>query len=130
AVAIPAYSDYTKKAKLSEVTNAMGSVMSAFQNYTAETGECPFDDGDLGIAVLDDSLGVLVPGRYVTGNVIAFDGPGLDQIDDGNPVTFTITMENIGSGVDTMNLTLSSGFSGGARTWSSTNLDAKYTPKN
>ena len=130
AVAIPAYSDYTKKAKLSEVTNARGAVMSAFQNYTAETGRCPFANGDIELTVIDNSLGVLVPDRYITDNVIGFTGPGEDAVDDGTDITLTITMEEIGDGIDGNSLVLTSGFAGGSRTWSSTNLHAKFVPRN
>ncbi|HOE73742.1 MAG TPA: prepilin-type N-terminal cleavage/methylation domain-containing protein [Deltaproteobacteria bacterium] len=137
AVAIPAYSDYTKKAKLSEVTNAMGAVMSAFQNYVAESGQCPFNDGNIDLSVINTSLGIDTPPRYVAkdtmGNsVINFrGGPGAGVIFTTNPdIAFTVTIENIGSGVDTKSLTLTSKPAGGSRIWSSTDLHPKYVPKN
>jgi type IV pilus assembly protein PilA len=129
AIAIPAYSDYTKRAKLSEVTNAMGSVMSATQNYTAEAGTFPLASGAVALAVVNTSLGVNVPSRYVS--ALAVTGPGVGAKDDGNPITYTITLQGISGGdIDTKHLTLTSGFAGGARTWSSTDLASKYIPKN
>ncbi|HPS93532.1 MAG TPA: prepilin-type N-terminal cleavage/methylation domain-containing protein [Deltaproteobacteria bacterium] len=133
AIAIPAYSDYTKKAKLSEVTNAMGSMMSAFQNFTSESGRCPFANGNLALATINTSLGIDVPARYITGDVITFaGGPGADATFPNNdPVTFTVTLEGIGTGVDTETLMMSSPPTGGTRTWSSPSAMApKYVPKN
>lgn len=132
AVAIPAYSDYTKKAKLSEVTNAMGAVMSAFQNYVAESGQCPFNDGNIDLSVINTSLGIDTPPRYVANDTINFSGgPGAGVIFTTNPnIAFTVTIENIGSGVDTNSLTLTSKPAGGSRIWSSTDLHPKYVPKN
>ncbi len=132
AVAIPAYSDYTKKAKLSEVTNAMGAVMSAFQNYVAESGQCPFEDGNIDLSVINTSLGIDTPPRYVAKDTINFrGGPGAGENFTTNPdIAFTVTIENIGSGVDTKSLTLTSKPAGGSRIWSSTDLHPKYVPKN
>jgi len=132
AVAIPAYSDYTKKAKLSEVTNAMGAVMSAFQNYVAESGQCPFNDGNIDLSVINTSLGIDTPPRYVANDTINFSGgPGAGVIFTTNPdIAFTVTLENIGSGVDTKSLTLRSKPAGGSRIWDSTDLHPKYVPKN
>jgi len=132
AVAIPAYSDYTKKAKLSEVTNAMGAVMSAFQNYVVESGQCPFNDGNIDLSVINTSLGIDTPPRYVAKDTINFSGgPGAGVIFTTNPdIEFTVTIENIGSGVDTNSLTLRSKPAGGSRIWHSTDLHPKYVPKN
>ncbi len=64
AVAIPAYSGYTKRAKASEVTNAMGSVVASANEYFSDRGEWPADintfDG------IRDSLGVTFPQTYVS----------------------------------------------------------------
>ena len=63
AVAIPAYSGYTKRAKASEVTNAMGSVVASANEYFSDRGQWPADintfDG------IRDSLGVVFPQTYV-----------------------------------------------------------------
>ncbi|MEN6446565.1 MAG: prepilin-type N-terminal cleavage/methylation domain-containing protein [Syntrophaceae bacterium] len=132
AIAIPAYSDYTKKARLSEVTNAMGALMSASQNFTSDSGRFPLAAGAQTLTVIDNSLGVLLPGRYITGDTVNFTGPGLDA-NSGN-IIFTVTFEGIGDGIDGRTLTLTSGFAGGTRTWTSptggTGLAAKYVPKN
>ena len=64
AVAIPAYSGYIKRAKASEVTNAMGSVVASANEYFSDRGEWPADiDTFEGIR---DSLGVTFPQTYVS----------------------------------------------------------------
>ena len=46
AIAIPAYLDYTKKAKLSEVLNAMDAIAQAAAEYHASVGAFPNASGD------------------------------------------------------------------------------------
>jgi type IV pilus assembly protein PilA len=62
AIAIPAYNNYTKKAKVSEITNAMGAANGAVAEYFQSTGAVP-----LAIATetgVQTSLGVTIPGTY------------------------------------------------------------------
>ncbi len=130
AIAIPAYSDYTKKAKIAEVTNALGALMSATQNYTSDAGHFPFANGNVTLAVLNTSLGVLLPPRYIAGDTVTVAGPGADAIDDGNPISFTITFEGIAADVNGRHLMLQSGFAGGTRLWSTADLHTKFVPRN
>lgn len=137
AIAIPAYSDYTKKARIAEVTNAMGACMSAAQNFTSDAGRFPLANGNIDLTVIDNSLGVLLPPRYIAGadpatGDVNFTGPGLDAI--SGAIQFTVTFEGIGSGVDGKQITLTSGFAGGTRTWTTpaggTRLADKFIPRN
>jgi type IV pilus assembly protein PilA len=132
AIAIPAYSDYTKKARIAEVTNAMGALMSAAQNYTSDSGRWPLAVGNETLAIIDSSFGVLLPDRYIAGDQVNFISPNLNDI--GGSISYTVTFENIGTGVDTRQLTLTSGFAGGTRTWTTptggSGLAQKYVPRN
>ena len=63
AVAIPAYGNYTRKAKVTEVTNAMGAVGNAIIEYYQDQGSFP-DIDDL--ASINTSLGMTIPETYVS----------------------------------------------------------------
>ncbi len=64
AVAIPAYSGYTKRAKASEITNGMGAVASAAKEYFSDKGTWP---GDMtAFTEIQNSLGVTVPETYLS----------------------------------------------------------------
>ncbi|MFY9397202.1 MAG: pilin [Desulfomonilia bacterium] len=63
AVAIPAYGNYTRKAKVTEVTNAMGAVGNAIIEYYQDQGSFP-DIGDLDS--INTSLGMTIPRTYVS----------------------------------------------------------------
>ena len=137
AIAIPAYSDYTKKARIAEVTNAMGALMSASQNYTSDSGRWPLAVGNQALDVIDSSFGVLLPPRYIAGadplgGDVNFTSPAIDAI--SGAISYTVTFENIGSGVDGRQITLTSGFAGGTRTWTTpaggTRLADKFLPRN
>jgi type IV pilus assembly protein PilA len=62
AIAIPAYSSYTKKAKLTEVSNAMGGIASALVEHFQSTGTYP----TLSNAEITTTFGMTVPGSYVS----------------------------------------------------------------
>jgi type IV pilus assembly protein PilA len=134
AIAIPAYSDYTKKARIAEVTNAMGALMSAAQNYTSDSGIWPLALGAQTLTVIDTSFGVLLPPRYIDSDQVTFAGPAGGVGATSGNIQFTIQFENIGTGVDGRQIILTSGFAGGTRTWSTptggSGLAQKYVPRN
>lgn len=124
AIAIPAYSDYTKKARIGEVTNSMGATASALNTFVSENGE--YDDTST-TAAIRDTLGITVPTKYSNSvpDIAGCTGPNVDG-------TITFTLANIADDVDngTIMLTTRCG-GGGPRTWSSpSGLAAKYLPKN
>ncbi len=121
AIALPAYMDYTKKARMSEVTNAMGAVKTGCIALATEdsTGALACTAGTK--ALVNSTLGVDVPTRIqdmaVTGST-------------GGTVSITATVTSIGSDVDGNTLTLASTDSTlKGWTWSGT-VPTKYVPKN
>src|SRR3546814_10148881 len=84
AIALPAYSDYVKKAKVSEVILAASSARTAVAEYAASNNALPTTAQFTPEDQASD---------YVSG--IAWDG-----------TTITVTAQGIGSGVDTETITL------------------------
>ncbi len=94
AIAIPAYSNYTKKAKMSEVTNAMGAIAGAANEYYQTRNTFP--PGTMTTcALIDTSLGILMPSTYVAANACRFTTPA-----GGQSATIQVTTTNIGSGAN------------------------------
>jgi type IV pilus assembly protein PilA len=133
AVAIPAYSDYTKRAKISEVSNALGGVMQAAQVYYNSDSSWPDGmtaAGDAGFyGVSKNTFGVTLPTTYLTNDQYV--------ATSATDLVFTIQatfdgsgQKRIGSGVDEIarTLSLTSGAAGGTRIWGGT-ISAKYRPK-
>jgi len=92
AVAIPAYSGYIKRARMTELSNAMGAVgNAALEYYQAQQDSWPADmaGGD----AIFDSLGIRFPTTYLTAKAnVIWDF-------DNNRVEVT-SIANIGSGPD------------------------------
>ncbi len=115
AIAIPAYSDYTKKAKASEVTNSMGAVMSGLQQYYAEG-----KTGNLGASLtteagLTNTCGLEIPQKYITSFTLAT---------AAGVATLTV---NLAATLDGANIVLTAGTGGtSTRVWSGS---SKYKPK-
>ena len=63
AVAIPAYTGYTRKAKVQEVIHSMGAVKTAIMAYYTETG---VGATATDVAAIYKDLGVDVPSKYAT----------------------------------------------------------------
>ncbi|MEN6472970.1 MAG: prepilin-type N-terminal cleavage/methylation domain-containing protein [Syntrophaceae bacterium] len=132
AIAIPAYSDYTKKAKVSEVSNGLGAGVSAAQQYHGEEGKWPDTlAADTIYDVCRNTFGVTLPTTYVAANQYTADT--FDATTIAIRATFNADppptgLKAIGSNVNSKYLVLTSGSDGGSRTWSG-DLDAKYRPK-
>jgi len=119
AIAIPAYTGYTKKSKVAGVVHALGGVKTASAAYFTEKGRV--DGLNLAMADIPGNLGVTVPSQYINAATVTGNA--------ANEVTITVTMTNIGTGVDNTTLSLTS--SGNLQTWSwSGTTDATYIPKN
>lgn len=67
AIAIPAYGNYTRKAKVTEVTNAMGAVGNACIEYYQDQGTYPSMTSN---AMIESSLGLKIPDTYVSAATI------------------------------------------------------------
>jgi len=124
AIALPAYMDYTRKARLTEVTNAIGSVKTACIALASEssTGAAACVAGT--IADIGTTLGVTVPNKYISLMDVAASG--------ATDVVITATIKDIGTtDVDGQTLALTS--TNGLQTWtwsSPSSMNAKYIPKN
>jgi len=123
AVAIPAYSDYTKKARLSEVTNAMGAVMSGLNAYINDVGSC--GDEIVDFQAVEDTCGIKFPQKHCSAiNISAV-------TEDDDDVTITCTIQGINdSAIDGTDITLQDvAKGGGQRVWGGT-IPTKYLPRN
>jgi type IV pilus assembly protein PilA len=119
AIAIPAYSGYTKKAKVSGVVHALGGVKTASAAYYTEKGGV--DTLSVTMTQIPGNLGVTLPTQYI--NAASVIGNA------ANDVIITATMTNIGSDINNTTLILTS--SGNLQTWSwSGTAPATYIPKN
>jgi type IV pilus assembly protein PilA len=87
-IAIPAYTGYTKKSKVSGVVSAMGAVKSAIVAYYTETRSVPVVAD---IATINTVFGITIPGQYVSAANVGV---------TTNTVTINVTLANIGGGVD------------------------------
>jgi len=120
AVAMPMYRAQTLKAKLSEVTNTMGTIASAVDTYFMTSNAWP--PACASVLALQTDLGVNVPtdrATFVTG---------------GSPTVVTATIQNISTinpQLDGNTITLTASTSaGGAVTWTwGGNLPAPFMPK-
>jgi prepilin-type N-terminal cleavage/methylation domain-containing protein len=131
AIAIPAYSGYTKRAKMSEITNAMGAVTaSAMELYHSTQHFAASPNLITTSAACANTYGVSVPSTYL----IAANPITITVANEGaaNP-TFTITcginsvMLDVGSAANpSVTLTTVQGQRG---SWTGTNLQNQYLPK-
>ena len=119
AIAIPAYTGYTKKAKVGGVVHALGGVKTAAAAYYTEKGRV--DLLALTMGDIPGNLGVTIPGQYITAATVNGNA--------ANDIIITVTMSNIGTGVDNETLTLTS--SSNLQTWSwGGSVGETYKPKN
>ena len=120
AIALPAYMDYTRKARMTEVTNTMGAAKQACIALASESsnGAAACADVTLG-ATAAERLGITLPNK-VTALTVA---------EAGGVVTITATVGSVGTGADGKNLVLTSDANLNLWQWSGT-VDAKFIPKN
>lgn len=90
AVAIPAYTDYTARAQVSEAVSLLGGLKTPVAEFIANKGYAPTTD------TLSSDLGATVSGKYVA--TITSSSDGITPI-TLTPVTFTATMQATGVSV-------------------------------
>lgn len=119
AVALPAYSDYIKKSKVTEVIGVASQPKAGIQEWLSVKGELPADQTTLGLEFNAT--------KYVSGLAYA-------KVDT-NTATLTATAQGIGTGVDGKTITLTgTRINGGDQmNWAcapaaSTGIDKKYLP--
>lgn len=125
AIAIPIYSFHTKKARITEVANAMGAAMSSAQTFHSENGSwatLTTGGGSNFYLFSANTCGITLPTKYLSGaNYNAI-------VADGTTLTIQATFaggQSIGTDVDNQTLILVSGADGGARSWGGS-LDKRY----
>jgi type IV pilus assembly protein PilA len=82
AIAIPAYSDYTIRAQVTEGINLAGAAKTAVSESFSSTGAWPDTNAEAGIGASSD-----IKGKYVTSVAVGGDGsnnPGVIMITYGN----------------------------------------------
>lgn len=89
ALAIPAYSDYTKRASAAEALHLMSGSKAAVAEYYAAQGSWPADNAAAGIADASDIKGhavisVTVSGEYITALVN-------QRVESGKKIVFKAT---------------------------------------
>ncbi len=133
AIAIPAYSNYTKRAKMSEITNAMGGVGNAAVELFQAKGEMPNTMADL--KAIEDSLGITIPQTYVTAASFTPSKSTDSAVNDLGTISVTIDHEaldlaNDGSTDTVLTLRVQQGKKG---VWNADGTDTvpqNYIPKN
>ena len=115
AVAIPAYTDYTARAQVTEAVNLLGGLKTPVSEFVADKGYAP------NTTTLTTDLGATVSGKYV--ETITSSGTDL-------PATFTATMKAAGVAADVQGKTveLITDASGKAFTCSPGDIQAKFLP--
>ncbi len=124
AIAIPAYTGYTRKAKVQEVIHSMGAVKTAVMAYYTEAGAGPANGGSAD--AIKNNLGVDVPTKYLTSMVVT----PLDNGTRGSQITATLGTV---IGGDTNNTTVILYSDAAYKTWTwdpDSTLPAAYLPKN
>jgi len=122
AVAIPAYSGYIKRARMTELSNAMGAVgNAAIEYYQAHSDTWP--DNMSNASTIRDSFGIDFPLSYLA------DSNGV-QWSQTNHQVVVGPIDNIGTGPDGhhLSLTVMPGIRGQWAT--SDNLPQTYLPHN
>lgn len=120
AVAIPAYGNYTRKAKVTEVTNAMGAVGNALIEYYQDQGSFP-TIGDL--SSINTSLGMTIPSTYVSAATVTPVSGHAEQCDITATFSNAIAAEFLNQ---TLTLRVQQGVKGN---WSGT-VKQTYIPRN
>lgn len=113
AIAIPAYLDYTVRAKMSEVTGAMDALAQAACEYHATMGEFPGETTDL------TNTFASVSDKYASFSW------------DAANHAFIATLNNLSSAVDGCNIVLTISYdvnNGYTKSWSG-DVPSKFLPK-
>jgi type IV pilus assembly protein PilA len=116
AIALPAYNDYTIRARMSEVLTAVSSVKATMADeYLSEAAFPAAADN-----ITTDMDGQLENGQYVTAAAYT----------EGNPATWALTLGNLGGDAngDTIDFVFTGDANGVTMTCTGGNLDDKYRP--
>lgn len=118
AVAIPAYQDYTVRAKVTEGINAAGAARASVADYYMANAAFPTDNAAAGLSTATSYATAIIQSLTVANGTVtvAFDAIG-GSVTAGNAIAFVPTAT-----------------AGGAITWAcdgaGTTLESKYRPAN
>lgn len=129
AIALPAYMDYAKKARLSEAFNTIGAVKTGITAYSTER-EGGSNFGTLAdIAAVQEASGVSIPQKYI--NAMSVVGAASDPY-----VTISATLTGVDANINGDVVQMQAVTDANLQRWrwvpngSGSTLDAKYMPKN
>lgn len=119
AVAIPAYSDYTARAQLTEAIELMAGIKTPSAEFYADKGYWP------GTSTLETDLGLTLSGKYV--QAISSDGSSSTP---GSSVTLTATMRPSGVHANIAGKKANLYTTDGGKNWRCASIDipSKYMP--
>lgn len=125
SVGLTIFNSYSRKAKISEVSDAIGAAVSSVQQYRSENNSTPAVWPGNAYDVCKNTFGLTLPTTYVS-------GANYTATSTAASLTFSALFaggqKNIGSEVDGRTLTLTSGQDGGMRAWGGT-LEPRFLPK-
>ena len=124
AIAIPAYQDYTIRAKVSEVIGLASSAKTTLYESYSTNGAMPATATVGAGGVVDDSIAVFEASKYVGSGNVAY------ASSDTQTAVFTLTLQSLGSGAngDTLGFQYSASGTGLQMECSLGNLDGKFRP--
>jgi type IV pilus assembly protein PilA len=128
AIALPAYMDYAKKARLTEATATIGAVKTGLTAYCSEAtgGPAAVTAADFATpALITQNAGVSIPTKYISG--MAAVGAAASPF-----MTITTTLTGVDPAINGTTLVIVSS-DANLQTWSwstTSTLPAKYMPKN
>ncbi len=127
AIAVPAYVDFTRKAKVMGVVSTVNDIKVTLVAKASEQNLSESVTEDLNASdrtVIQDKYKVTVPEQYISNAAVI--------CNSGEICTITVTIKNIGAGLDGRNLVLSTTNAAPDLSqwhWSKSTVPAKYAPK-
>ena len=123
AVAVPAYSDYTVRAKVTEAITAAGAAKTSVADYYYATGDLPTSNDEAGLATGTDYSTEVIKSMSIQ------DG----SVPDAEKGSIEVSFNDIGNDTDDTLLTFSPNTSGNTLAWDCTipttnGLPAQYAP--
>jgi type IV pilus assembly protein PilA len=124
AIAIPAYGNYTRKAKVTEVTNAMGAVGNALLEYFQDQGTYP---NLANLATIQTSMGMTIPNTYIQSAAVVATNDAANPLNSFATITSTFngTIDSTFNG-QTVTMVVRQGTKG---VWGGT-IKPTYIPRN
>jgi type IV pilus assembly protein PilA len=130
AIALPAYMDYAKRARLTEAFNTIGAVKTGVTAYSSEATGGSSTANFANTTAITAAVGVSIPPKYI--NAMSVAGAAASPF-----VTISTTLTGIDASVNGTVLVMTAVNDANLQQWSwnpngtgGTTLPAKYVPKN